>query len=127
MSHRLKPDQLRRMAEIEDYLKIVDRLDHLVSELDASRAAPGRTVQNLCETIARESSRMRQRALSGNVGTVADIAGALSVMASRGGGLAMKLRGLTEGVASMRMQLDHALKVASTPAEGETDDSATSP
>jgi len=36
---------------------------------------------------------MRQRALTANVGTIADIAGTMSVMAGRGGGINMKIRG----------------------------------
>jgi len=37
------------------------------------------------------------------------------VMATRGGGLNMKLRGLNDGLNSMTMQLEQALKQASTP------------
>ncbi len=36
-------------------------------------------------------------------------------MAARGGGINMKVRGLADGVNSLTMQLEHALKVASTP------------
>jgi len=115
MTQKLTADQMRRIAEIEEYLKLVSRVDHQVAELDANRAAPARAIQNICEAIARDMSHLRQRALTANIGTIADVAGSLSVMAARGGGLAMKLRGLSDGVNSLRMQLDHALKAASTP------------
>jgi hypothetical protein len=39
----------------------------------------------------------------------------MSVMAARGGGINLKIRGLKEGVTSLDMQLEHALKVAMTP------------
>jgi len=115
MTEKLSADQMRRITEIEAYLTVVDRVGHNVAELEANRAAPARAIQALCETIARDMSQLRQRALTANIGTIADVAGALSVMAARGGGLAMKLRGLNDGVNSLRMQLDHALKAASTP------------
>jgi len=115
MAERLTVEQHRRITEIQDYLKVVERVKHLVGELDANRAAPSRVLQGTCETIARELSQLRQRALTSNVGTIADVAGAMSVMAGRGGGIHMKIRGLADGVNSLMMQLDHALKAAATP------------
>ena len=115
MANKLSVDQLRRIAEIEEYQKIVDRVHRYVAELESNRAARAQILQNICEGIGRELSQLRQRALTANIGTIADVAGALSVMATRGGGLSMKLRGLGDGVNSLRMQLDHALKAASTP------------
>jgi hypothetical protein len=112
---KLTPEQHRRIAEVEDHLKTVSHLKHLVAELEANRAAPDRVVKKLCETIGRELSQMRQRSLTSNIGTIADVAGAMAVMASRGGGLDFKIRGLGEGVTSLSMQLEHALKTASTP------------
>ena len=57
---------------------------------------------------------MRQRALSANVGTLADTAGGLAVLASRqGSGLNFKVRALAEGVNSLMLQLDQSLKSAS--------------
>ena len=85
-----------------------------MQELGANRAAPAKALDKICELIARDMSQMRQRALLSNIGTIADVAGALAVMAARGGGMSMKLRGLEDGVHSLRMQLEHALKMAST-------------
>lgn len=115
MAEKLTADQYRRIAEIEGYLKVVEHLKHLVAELESNRAGTARVIQNICESIARELSQMRQRALTANIGTIADVAGAMSVMASRGGGINLKVRGLSEGVTSLTMQLDQALKAASTP------------
>ncbi len=112
---KLTPDQYRRIAEIEAYLKVVDQVKRLVTELDDNRAAPSKTLQAVCEKIAREMSQLRQRALTSNIGTITDVAGAMAVMAARGGGINMKIRGLADGVNSLKMQLDVALKAASTP------------
>ena len=111
----LTVDQQRRIAEIGEYLKITERVKRLVTELEENRAAQPNVLKGICETIARDLSQMRQRALTSNIGTIADVAGAMSVMAARGGGVNMKVRGLADGVNSLTMQLEHALKVASTP------------
>ncbi len=111
----LTVDQQRRVVEIEEYLKITERVKRLVTELEDNRAAQPNVLKGICETIARDLSQMRQRALTSNIGTIADVAGAMSVMAARGGGINMKVRGLADGVNSLTMQLEHALKVASTP------------
>ena len=56
---------------------------------------------------------MRQRALTANLGTLPDVAGQLAVVANRAGtGINMKVRALADGVNSMTIQLDQALKMA---------------
>ncbi|HYT82475.1 MAG TPA: hypothetical protein VEK86_03430 [Gemmatimonadales bacterium] len=113
---KLTPNQLRRIDEIEQYQRTVEHVKKLVAELEANRAAKPTILNGICGTIARELSHMRQRALASNVGTLADMAGALAVVAGRGGtGLAMKIRALGDGVNSLTIQLDQALKAAHEP------------
>src|SRR3981189_1249144 len=102
---KLTPHQLRRIEEIEEYRRAADHLKLLVTELEGNRAGQTRTIQQLSEKIANEASQMRQRALTANVGTIADIAGPMSDMASRGGGINMKIRALADAVNSLYMQL----------------------
>ena len=116
-THKLTGEQQRRVDEIQAFQHTVDVVKHLVAELDANRAGRTRTIEQLCERIAKETSQLRQRALTANVGTIGDVAGAMSVMAGRGGGINMKIRGLTDGVNSLGMQLEMALKRALTPEE----------
>ena len=81
--------------------------------MDLSRLAKATIINGLCGNIARELSHMRQRALTANLGTLPDVAGNLAVVASRAGtGLNMKVRALADGMNSMTMQLDQALKAA---------------
>jgi hypothetical protein len=117
MAPKLTADQVRRLEEVRAFLKTTDHVGSLVTELDSKRAAKSQVIENVCERIARELSQMRQRALGANIGTIADVAGTMSVMAGRGGGIEMKIRGLTDGVTSLRMQLDQALKQATMPAK----------
>ena len=115
MAEKLTPGQLRRIDQLREFIKAVEHVKKLVAELDGSRAARPKIIEGICASIARELSQLRQRAMAANVGTVGDAAGAMAVLAGRGGGLPMKIRGLTEGTAGLMMQLDQSLKQALTP------------
>ena len=113
---KLSPNQQRRVDQLLDFQKTVDHVRRLIAELDGNRAARAQIIDNICGAIARELSQMRQRAMAGNVGTLGDTAGALAVLAARGGtGIAFKIRALMDGVNSMSMQLDQSLKQAMQP------------
>lgn len=116
---KLSANQQRKVDQILELQKIVDHTKATVKELESSRAAKASVINNLSGMIAREMQQMRQRLLTAPVGTVADICGSLSIMASRSGGIAMKIRGLLDGLNSIDMQLDQALKTASKPEEAD--------
>ena len=114
MVEKLTPNQVRQIELIQGFIRNVEHVKKLVGELEGSRAARRVIINNICGAIARELSQMRQRALSANVGTLADTAGGLAVLASRqGSGINFKLRALAEGVNSLMIQLDQSLKSAS--------------
>lgn len=112
---KLTPNQMRRIEQIEGFQKTVALVKKLIGELEGNRAARPQVLQDISARIARELSRMRQRAQGANIGTVADIAGSLSTMPVRSQGLLMKIRMLNDGVASLSFQLDRALTAATTP------------
>lgn len=114
---KLSANQQRRIEEVEGFITALAHIKKLVLELESSKAARAPVIQNLSSQIARELSQMRQRAIRANIGTLADVAGSLSLTAGRSQGLQMKLRILHEGIVSLGFQLDHALKAASTPEE----------
>src|SRR5439155_1114111 len=87
MVAKLTADQQRRAGEIRQFQTVVEHVAKLVAELDSNRAAKATFIDNLCESIARQLSQLRQRALTSGIGTIADVAGAMSVMAGRGGGM----------------------------------------
>ena len=106
-------NQVRRIEELQGYVRTVDHVRKLVAELEANRAANLKVINGICGTIARELSHMRQRALTANLGTLPDVAGQLAIVAGRAGtGMNMKVRALADGVNSMTIQLDQALKSA---------------
>lgn len=117
---KLTPNQQRKVDTIKEYQAVVTHVKRLVGELEGNRAARTQIIDNLCGSIARELSQLRQRAMAAPVGTIGDVAGALAVLAARGGsGMAFKLRGLNEGVNSMNMQLDAAMKSALQPEKAD--------
>ena len=113
MVQKQTANQIQRIEELQKYVRTVDHVRKLVSELESNRAANPKILNGICANIARELSHMRQRALTANLGTLPDVAGSLAIVASRAGmGIMMKVRALTDGVNSMSMQLDQSLKMA---------------
>ena len=113
MVQKQSPNQLRRIEELQHYVRTLDHVRKLVAELESNRAAKASIINGVCNQIARELSHMRQRALTANLGTVPDVAGSLAVVAARvGTGLNMKIRALADGMNSLTLQIDQALKVA---------------
>jgi len=109
-------NQIRRIEELQGYVRTVDHVRKLVAELEANRAAKPKIINGICGNIARELSHMRQRALTANLGTLPDVAGQLAVVVNRAGtGINMKVRALADGVNSMTIQLDQSLKAAHEP------------
>jgi len=116
-------NQIRRIEELQQYVRTLDHVKKMVAELEANRAARPKIIDGICGNIARELSHMRQRALTANLGTLPDVAGQLAIVANRAGtGINMKVRALGDGVNSMTIQLDQALKMAhEAPPEKDKD------
>lgn len=115
--------QIRRIEELQQYVRTVDKVKKLITELESNRAAKASIINNICGNIARELSHMRQRALTANLGTLPDVAGNLAVVAGRGGtGLNMKIRALADGMNSMIMQLEQALRAAREMPAGKNEE-----
>jgi hypothetical protein len=113
MVQKMSANQLRRIEELQQFVRTVDHVRKLIAELESNRAARPVILNGICSSISRELSQMRQRAMTANVGTLPDVAGNLAVIASRQGtGMNMKLRALQDGMNSMAMQLDQSLKSA---------------
>ena len=125
---KITPNQQRRIDLILEFQRVVDHVKGLVAELDSNRAARAVIINNICGSIARDLSQLRQKAMTANVGTLGDVAGALAVLAARtGGGINFKIRGLLEGVNSLNMQLEQSLRAAMTPDKSEKEPPAEPP
>lgn len=110
---KMSANQVRRIEELQGYVRTVDHVKKLVTELESNRAANPKVLKGICDNIARDLSHMRQRALTANLGSLPDVAGSLAIVASRQGtGTNMKVRALLDGVNSLTIQLDQSLKQA---------------
>jgi len=116
---KLSAAQQRRIDQILDLQKIISHTRATLKELESSRAAKVSVINNLSGMIARGMQQMRQKLLTSPIGTVGDLCGNLSVVASRNQGLNVKIRALNDGLNSIDMQLDQALKTASKPEEAD--------
>src|SRR5258705_6147645 len=91
-------NQIRRIEELQVYVRTVDHVRKMVSELESNRAANPKIINNICGSIARELSHMRQRALTANLGTLPDVAGQLAIVAGPGrAGIHIEVRAPAEG------------------------------
>src|SRR5947209_20459541 len=109
MASKLSAEQQRRVDEILQFQRSVEHVAKLVAELEGTRAAKATFIDNLCETIARELSQMRQRALTANIATIGGAAGPMPGVAGPGGGPPMKDGGPTAGFGSLRTSPQRAL------------------
>ena len=114
MAEKLSAEQTQRIEQIQQFIKTAEHVQRLVAQLEANRNQ-AKSADTICHSIARELSQLRHRAVAANVSIIADVAGAMSVLATRAGNLNMKIRTLTDGVNNLKAQLDHALKAALRP------------
>jgi hypothetical protein len=113
----LTPAQQLRVNEIRELERVVARVKRLVGELEANRAGRPAVIADLSNSIERELSQLRRRAVGADLESLGDVAGTLSVLAGRtGGGIQLKIRGLTEGLQGLETEIEGALRVAMAPA-----------
>lgn len=124
---KLSANQQRKVDQILELQKVVGHTRATLKELESSRAAKATVINNLSGMIAREMQQMRQKLLTAPVGTVGDLAGNLSIVAGRSQGMNVKLRALNDGLNSIDMQLDQALKTALQPEKEEKPGSGEQP
>jgi hypothetical protein len=90
-----------------------ERIHRLVEEI-ANLHGGETTVKSLCRML----DELRNGASSLLLTPLADTFGMMSMLARRGGGIPMKVRGLREGLVSLKTNYEGLLRRASTPVEG---------
>jgi len=115
---KLSSAQQAQVAFLETIPPKVERITRLVEEMGALKADDTQ-VRNL----ARLLESLKNEAQSYSLGSLADSLGVMAMLARRGGGgLQMRVRGLREGLVSLRINYEGALRSATRVAEddGET-------
>jgi hypothetical protein len=98
-------------VEFLDY--VLTQCEHLAADVEQFAAAKKPAQADwVRQGIARELGHMRQRAMSKNLGVLADEIGRLAVQAGGGGGQQMKTRILRDGVVSLRSAFERYRKAA---------------
>lgn len=110
MALKLSAAQQVQLAFLESLIPKFERIHRQIEEI-ASMRADDTQVRNLCRLL----DECRNQAGTLSLGPMADTFGRMSMMARRGGGLQMKVRGLREGLVSLKTNYDGALRAATTP------------
>jgi hypothetical protein len=109
---KLTGAQQAQLAFLETLPPKFDRIHRQVEEIAGLRADDNR-IRGLCRLL--EESRNQAGILS--LGPLADTFGMMAMLARRGGGLQMKVRGLREGLVSLKANYEGALRAATRPHE----------
>jgi hypothetical protein len=100
-----------KATEIVGYLEgLIKETEHYASLVEQFASPNAKHADMYAAQLARELGHLRQKAMTYNLGYVADRAGQLGVMATRGGSQMMKSRLLRDGVAAFRSLLEQTIK-----------------
>lgn len=113
MAEKLTPRQQAQRAVLDPLPRKFETLHRLIEELAAQRAD---------EVAIRRLSRILDEAKSSanhaGLNALSDTFGLMSMLTRRGGGHQMKVRGLREGLASLKINYEGALRQATTAEPG---------
>lgn len=99
--------QQAQLAFLETLPSRFERIHRQIEEI-AGLKADDTQIRGLCRLL----DECRNQASTLNLGPLADTFGMMSMLARRGGGLQMKVRGLREGLVSLKANFDGAMRAA---------------
>jgi hypothetical protein len=117
MSSKLSSRQQAQLAYLEQLPQKLQRLYSLVEQMATPRADEG-----LMRGLGRLLDDIKGNAAALGLGSLADTAGRMGMLARGGGAMPMKVRGLRELQGSLKINYDAALRSATTPAGSPDDD-----
>lgn len=110
MAPKLTSRQLAQLGFLETLPPKFERWHNIVEQM-ASLQADEATVRNLCRSLDETKTQAGTLNLTG----LGDTMGMMAMLARRSGGLQMKVRGLREGLVSLKTNFDGSMRAASTP------------
>ena len=113
MAVKLSSRQQAQLAYLQTLPPRFNRIHAVIEEMAGLRAddVVVRGLGRLLDQIKAEAAALSMSAL-------AETAGIMSTMTRRGGGLQMKVRGLRELLASLKINYEAAMRAATTPESG---------
>lgn len=115
MADKLTPRQKAQLEVLETLPKRFEHIHRLVEEIAGLRADES-LIRRLCRTL--DEGKAAANAV--NLTALSETMGMMGMLARRGGGVQMKVRGLRDGLASLRVNFEGALRSAKTPEPGES-------
>lgn len=94
-----------------------ERIQRQIEEIATLRAD-----DMIQRNLARSLDQLRNECAGLTLNSLADVFGMMGSVARRSGGVQMKVRGLREGLVSLRINYDGALKAATTAGSAPQDD-----
>ena len=110
MSQKLSSRQQAQLALLQTLPPKFHRMQATIEEMGALRAD-----EVMVRGLARQLDELRVKAQGLNLGKVAESDGLMAMMARRSGGLQVRVRGLRELLANLKINYDAALREATTP------------
>jgi hypothetical protein len=108
MADKLTARQQAQLAVLRAYPRHLEQMHRLIEEIAGLRADDA-LVRRLCRLL--DAAKIEANGVG--LTSLADTMGNMSTMARRGGGIQMKIRGLREGLQSLRINFEGAVRDAS--------------
>lgn len=113
MAHKLSPKQQAHVAVLEPLPRRFEHLHRMIEEMAALRAD-----EALQRQLARNLDELKAQTGAIGLTSLAETFGMMSMLARRSGGLQMRVRGLREGLVSLKVNYEGAWRAATTPEGG---------
>ena len=110
MADKLTPRQHAQLEALQPLPSKFETMHRLIEEIAGLRA-DDTLIRRLCRLLDESKAATNGVGLT----ALAETLGIMGMLARRGGGLQMRLRGLREGMASLKTNYEGALRSASTP------------
>ena len=122
MADKLSARQQSQMALLRTLPPRFEQMHRLIEEIAGLRADDS-VSRRLCRLLDATKSAADGVGLN----AMAETMGVMSTMARRGGGMQMKIQGLRDGLRSLKINFEGALREATTPAEEDEETPADPP
>ena len=117
MALKLTAKQQNQLAFLENLPPRISRVAAIVEQMGGN-VADETAVRQMIRVLDESKAGASQLSING----LADALGGMAAVARRGGGLQVKVRGLRDCLASVKMNYDSAMKKASIPEAHHADE-----
>ncbi len=117
MAVKLSARQQAQLAVLEVLPRRFEQLHRMIEEM-----AQLRVDETLQRRLVRNLDELKAQTAGIGLDALTETLGVMSMLARRTGGNQMRLRGLQEGLASLKINYEGALRSATTPGDGVAGD-----